>query len=395
MKVGYFIMHFPYQESFTNPALYKKYPVGGAEFAAYHLAFNMAKLGHEVHVFTNSIDAKDHTEDMGDVKVHRFATNFRILKGFFSINMFLKSWRHKVDIVHLHFSLPPTDLASLTYAKLIKKPFIVHYHGDWDSTYGPAVRRVGLKIWNNVIVKTVLNKADLIISPSEYYISQSRYLPKHVDKTITIPNGVNLEELEVSYTKKECRNNIGISESDKVILFLGVLIDYKSPDLLIKSLPLILKQTPDAKLVFVGDGPMRNELELRAKNHGLSDKVKFAGNTVGELKAQYYKAADVFVLPSALNTEVFPLVFLEAAAAGLPIVCSDVKTFSCFVENEYNGIMSIKGDINSLSEAIVRILSQPEIRQIMSDNTKNKVRSYSWYKIAQQTEDVYKQLLSA
>ncbi|MEJ2740512.1 MAG: glycosyltransferase [Dehalococcoidia bacterium] len=103
----------------------------------------------------------------------------------------------------------------------------------------------------------------------------------------------------------------------------------------------------------------------------------------------------VFVLPSALNTEVFPLVFLEAAAAGLPIVCSDVKTFSCFVENEYNGIMSMKGDINSLSEAIVRILSQPEIRQVMSDNTKNKVRSYSWYKIAQQTEDVYKQLLSA
>jgi glycosyltransferase involved in cell wall biosynthesis len=389
MRIGYFTTLFPYAESFQDSAFSRLYPIGGAEVAAYHEARSMVKLGHEVIVFTTSINSKSHIEEFEGIKIYRYGTNFKIEKAFFSFDLQFKSTKQHVDVVLLHFATPPGNLAGWYYAKVRKKPLVVIYHGDVDPSYGKLIRRVGLSLFDTFAVPRILSSAKVIISNSEHYTNKSRFLTKYRGKVVVIPRGLNLEEIEVPYTKNECRSRLSLSMDDRVILFVGNLINYKSPDLLIESLPLVIKKVPEAKLVLVGDGPMRQDMERLAQKLGIADRVKFTGILLGNLKALYYNAADVFALPSTGRTESFGIVLLEAAAAGLPIVVSSLDAFRAFIEDGYNGIITRAGDINSLAEAITLPLSQPALRRKMGGNALSKVKDYSWEKIAKMTESVY------
>jgi glycosyltransferase involved in cell wall biosynthesis len=389
MKIGYFLTIFPYPESFQDPESHRSYPVGGAEIAAYNLAHNMARLGHEVTVFATSVDSRSSVEESNGIKVCRYRKSFSIEKAFFSSEEYLKSVKHDVDIVHLHFTTPPGNLAGWYYAKVKKKPLVITYHGDAIPSYGRLIRRVALNFFDRFIDDRILSRAKFIISPSEYYINESRFLPRYRKKVITIPNGINPQELEVPYPREECRKELSLSVEDRVILFVGALISYKSPDLLIASLPLVIKKVPEAKLVLVGDGPMRQDLERLAAELNISDRIILTGPVVGNRKSLYYKASDIFALPSTLNTEVFPLVLLEASAASLPMVVSSLNTFRCLIEDKFNGVITRTGDIDSLAEAIITLLSQPALMKQMGDNACKKVQDYSWEKIARLTESVY------
>lgn len=365
------------------------YPVGGAEIAAYNLAENMASLGHEVTVFSTSVDSRSCVDDRGSMRVCRYRRNFRIEKALFSFEHFFKPLSEEVDVVHLHFTTPPGNLAGWHYARSKRKPLVVTYHGDAVPDYGRLIRRVGLGLTEWLVADRILARANLIICPSDHYISESRFLPRYKEKIVTIPNGINLHELDLPLTKEECRKALSLSTEDRVILYVGALISYKSPDLLIEAFPEIKEKVPQARLLFVGDGPMRLQLERLAATRNVSSEVRFAGSVVGADKARYYKAADVLVLPSTLNTEVFPLVLLEASAAGLPMVVSSLKTFRCLIEDGFNGAVTRTGDAQSLAGAIIALLSRADVRRQMGENARRKVEGYSWDKIARLTERVY------
>jgi glycosyltransferase involved in cell wall biosynthesis len=393
MKIGYFITLFPYAESFKDASHHNDYPIGGAENVAYHLARHMALLGHEVTVFTSSANEKSKIEDLAGIRVLRYGKSMRFDKAIFSFGLYSGMLKHNMDIVHLHFTTPPGDMAGLCYAKIKKKPLIVTYHGDGQGGYGSFIRRFGLGIYNSLIVDRILSQATTVISPSEPYIDQSRFLPKYKSKVVTIPNGIDLDELDVSYGREKSRAKLSLALSDKIILFVGALIAYKSPQLLIEALPTILSRVPDARLIFVGDGPMRKALETLAAKTGVSDKVKFAGVVVGQPKMLYYQAADVFALPSALNTEVFPIVLLEASASGVPMVVSKLPTFKCLIEEGFNGYMAAPGDITSLADKLSIVLSQPGLRETMGNNARLRVKNFSWQTIAKATEGIYETAL--
>jgi len=389
LRIGYFSTTFPYPESFTDPEHYRRYYVGGAENWTYHLAHQMAKLGHEIVVFTTSVDSKNHVEEEDGIKVHRYGTNLKIEEARFSLDIFCRSLQQDVDIVHLHYALPPTELASLFYTLMKRKPLVVTYQGDAVPDYGKLIRRVGLGLRDKFIVPIILSRARFITCASVEYIGISPILSKYREKIIAIPPGINADESMVPYTKKECRERLTLHKDDKIILFVGHLINYKSPDLLVKAMPMIIKKTPNARLVIVGDGPLRRELEHLADDLRVNHTIKFVGAVPYGATALYYGAADIFVLPSTTSGESFGIVLLEAAAAGLPIVVSSLDTFRAFIRDGYNGLVAKLGDIDSLAETINRLLSDPALRQEMGENARASVRDYSWEGIAKKTEEIY------
>ena len=389
MRIGYFVTLFPYPESFTNQELYRRHPVGGTGFWAYHLAHQMAKLGHDIVVFTTSVDSKNHFSEEDGIKVYRYGTNIKIEKARFSLDMFCKSLQHDVDIIHVHYAVPSAELAGLIYTVMKRKPLVVSYLGDAVPDYGRLIRRVGLGLLDKLVVPVILSRARFITCCSNEYIAVSSLLPKYREKVIAVPPGINPEEIRVPYTKEECREKLSLSEDDKIILFVGHLINYKSPDLLIKAMPTIIEKTPNARLVIVGDGPLRGELERITNDLHLTQTIKLAGAVSNAVKALYYNAADVFVLPSTTSGESFGIVLLEAAAAGLPIVVSSLDTFRAFIIDGYNGLVAKLGDIDSLAETINRLLSDPALRQEMGENARTGVRDYSWDTIAVMIEKIY------
>ena len=393
MKIGYFITRFPYKDRFNDIEFFERYKYGGAEIAAYYLANNMAQKGHEIKVFTTSVDSKNAIEKYGNIKIYRCGSNIKIGKGSFSFNLFRKTLKYDVDIVHTHFTTLSGDLAGLWYAKKKDVPFIITYHGDGQGNYGRFIRRVIVYSHNKYLLDKVLSCADAIISPSEYYIDESRFLGKYRDKIVVIPNGINIEDFNVPHSKKECREKLELPLNKNIILFVGNLIQYKGPVVLVRAMPIILQEIPDTTLVFVGSGGMRAELQELSKRLDIDKDVKFDGFVEESLKPVYYKAADVFCLPSIMSTEVFPIVLLEASASGIPMVVSDLDTFECIIDGGYNGIFTKRSDEKNLADAMIYLLKNEDARETMGKNAKENIKDYSWGRIAEETEKVYEGLL--
>ena len=391
MKIGYFIGHFPYKDLLANNARYtKRYHHDGGINVAYNLALGMAKRDHEINVFTTSIDFRDTVERHDNISVYRYGTNFRIASGNFSFNLLLKPVKHKVDIIHTHVGNPISDLAGYIYIKRNKKvPSIVTYHGDGSEGIGSFIRNIGVSVYNKHLIDKILYRADVIISPSEHYIDESRFLGEYRDKIVVIPNGIEIEDFDISLSKEQCKEKLGLPPDKNTILFVGNLIPYKGPDVLVKAMPMIVEEVPDVELMFVGGGRMRAGMEELSKKLGVEKYVKFAGFVEASLKPLYYKAADVFCLPSTMSTESFGIVNLEAMACSIPIVASAIGGVPDVIKDGENGLLVPPSDSGSLADAIIYLLENKDVRKNMGKNGRKKAENYSWKMIADETAKVY------
>lgn len=394
MKIGYFTSCFPYKNPLTGE-ITGSYIGGGVELGSYNLALNMAKRGHEVFVFTTSIDSRKSIEVYDKIKIYRYPSNFTVGQCPISLPLLYEPLFSNVDldIVHARMGNLPAPLTALLYAKKMKKKLVVSYHGDWVGGFGGIKRRIGVLFFNNFLCDGLLRAADSVIALSKNHVTESRFLKKYSKKLVYIPNGVNLEEFDILYSKEECRSTLGLPVDGKIILFVGSLISRKAPDVLLESMKEVLIKHPDAYLFFVGNGPLRNELENLAVNLHVQDNVKFAGYiSDSTTKAQYYKAADLFVLPS-LEGEAFPNVLLEASVCGLPLVVSGCECFKAIVKDGCNGLLTKTGDKNDLAEKIIFLLNNEKELSKMGYNAFDLVKNLSWEKIAQDTERFYTTLI--
>ena len=394
MKIGYFSTDFPYKNPITGEMI-RDYVYGGVENVTYNLAVQMAKRGHNIYVFTSSIDSKESVEEYENTTIYRYKKSFTIGSAPISIDILYKPLKLglDLDIIHAHAGNPPAPIAAYRYANKKKKPFVVTYHGDGQWIWGDFIKRMSVYFYQKYLLDKILARADVIISPSEYFIDESRVLGKYRDKIIVIPNGVNVDEFDFGHSKKECRERLALPLDDEIILFLGTLSPHKGPDVLLRAMPKIIKEVPDAKLVFVGSGGMREELERLSKKLGIEKNVKFVGFVEERMKPFYYKAADVFCLPSVMKHESFGIVNLEAMACGVPIVASKIGGVPDVVKDGKNGLLIPPRNSEALADAIIYLLENYDIRKKMGKNGRKKVEDYSWERIAEETGKVYLSLI--
>lgn len=387
MKIGYFSSKYPYSYSSPN------YICGGSVFATQSLVNEISKKGHDIKVFTTSKDSKNHFETKGNIEIYRYGTNLNLMSSNISIGLFREPIKHDVDIVHVSFDMPPGPYNGLRYAKKKDIPLIVTYHGDWDAGYGNLIRRLGVSLNNKLIVDDLLSYADVIISPSRLYAETSKYLKKYKNKIRVIPNGINLEEFQIDYTKEESREKLNLPLNKKILLFFGYLSPYKSPDILLKAFANVLKIVPNTILLFAGSGEMRSKLEELSIELGIKDNVIFAGFVQKDLRAFYYRSSDIFCLPSTMSTECYPLSILEAMASQVPVIASEIGGIPDIVKNGINGMLIKPNDHDALVNTIIKLLKNPLFSEELSNNAFEKIKHYSWENIAKETEKIYEELV--
>jgi len=393
MKIGYFTQTFPYKDLETGD-LTKPYIGGGVEMVAYHLARQMAGRGHDISVFTTSIGPETVIEEYPNITVIRYGRRFSIGHSPFSPELMYRpffSGGHP-DIVHAHMGNHPAPLIGYLYSGK-KTPFVVTYHGDYSGGFGGPGRRLGVYLQNAFLCKKVLSRADAIIALSEAQSGNSEHLRDFRGKIRHIPNGVAVEDFCTSYSKTECRRRLGLPETNRIILFVGGLTPVKAPDVLMKAMKYVIEEIPDAYLVFVGDGQMKGELVRLCRSSGVESHVRFAGFVTEEEKTHYYNAADIFVLPSVLKSESFGIVLLEASAASLPLVVSDLECFGAIVEEGSNGVRARCGDPADLADRILSLLKNEELREATGKNARKKVDEFAWERVAEMTENVYTEII--
>lgn len=167
------------------------------------------------------------------------------------------------------------------------------------------------------------------------------------------------------------------------IVSVGRLSKQKNQQLLLDAFRILLQSVPDARLYILGDGPLKEELYSTAESMGISENVSFKGN-VSNVEV-YYAKADVFALSSVY--EGLPLVVLEAMAAGLPIVSTDVGGVKDIVTN--NGILVPNLEPTAFANALLLLYKDAHKRQEMGKSSSLNVQKFDSNIIAKQYAELY------
>jgi len=212
-----------------------------------------------------------------------------------------------------------------------------------------------------------------------------------------VPNGVDLEKFSnhnFQFSKKEFKDRLGIKENEKVIITASRLVEKNGVGDLIDGFSLLLASGhwPSAKLLIVGDGPLKIDLKLKIEKLKLSSSVLLIGSVLPESVVDYLSISDVFVRPSL--SEGLGNVFLEAMAAGVPIIGTKVGGIPDFLRDGETGLFCEVQNPKSIAEKIELLLNDEVLRQKLILNSKKIVaEKYNWSEIAQAINRIFGRLI--
>jgi glycosyltransferase involved in cell wall biosynthesis len=180
----------------------------------------------------------------------------------------------------------------------------------------------------------------------------------HAQRIIKIANGISISKVDPSEILR-VRNELSVSGNDIFLLSVGRLRYQKGQDILLQALPQVLEKFPNVLLLIAGEGILRQELQAEAIRLNVSERVKFLG--VRDDVPVLMSLADLFLFPSRF--EGMPNALLEAMGYGLPVIATAVQGVDEIVRDSENGLIIPLDDPEKVSEAILRLLNDPEERQ--------------------------------
>jgi glycosyltransferase involved in cell wall biosynthesis len=364
---------------------------GGAGTVCYHNARELARLSHEVHVFTAAMGKAPVHELLDGFMVHRLPALFRI--GNMPVLPSLPFALRGFDIVHLHYPfILGAEMVRLATA-LSRTPLIVSFHND---LIGEGLRARIFKLYQNLSAHLVIKNAARLCVLSHDHFEYSRLRRSLVDsnmKIVELPNGVDLSLFHPLDTDNLVRSKYGIPETVKHVLFVAALDRAHHFKGLGDLLQAVQTLSADVWLLVVGDGDLRKEYERQAYELGISNRVIFTGAIQHEDLPLYFRSADVTVLPSS-QTESFGLVLIESLACGTPVIASSLPGVRTVVNHGSDGLLVAPNDPLVLAEAILTILKDELLRQAMGRRGRDKVEErYGWEQIGLRIEKIYGHVL--
>lgn len=350
--------------------------VGGVENVAQSLAEFLARR-HDVRVFTTRCGSNNapHRESKRGVQVRRFA-GFVVAHTPLSPGLALRllalgrRW-----IVHAHFGRAFVPEVVMLTSLLRRRPYVAHFHMDFtpSSRFGEKVDPY-YKSW---ALRPFLRRAAavVVLSTQQAKFLESRY-GVSADRISVIPNGVDPSFYGLSIGSEE---PIGVPRAVRV-LFVGRLQAQKNPARLIDAMTHV---SSNVELVIVGDGELRDEIASRIDRLGVTN-VRLVGPAFGAELLRWYRWADAFVLPS--DIEGMPLVLLEAMAAGLAIIATDVPGTRDVVGNA--GLLT---ELNpeSFGAAIERVASDRDLLRDLSARSAAVGSNFQWDASITELEHLY------
>ncbi|MGJ9459710.1 glycosyltransferase family 4 protein [Oceanobacillus sp. CF4.6] len=287
------------------------------------------------------------------------------------------------DIIHVAtpFNI---GLCGLHFAGKLNIPIVGSYHTDFDK----YLKYYDIQFLSKVLWKYMhwfhrpLKK---IFVPS---MDTQKQLQKQGFNNLAIwPRGVDHSIFHSNYDKHIIRNKYNIKEK-YILLFVGRISPEKDV-MLIPEINQMLeeKQKNDIHWLFVGDGPLKNELEKNAASN-----MTFTGFLAGKELAQIYASSDLFVFPSA--TETFGNVVLESLACGTPVIGVNAGGVRSIIEQNVTGILCEEKNTEEFVKAITTVLLDKEKREMMSSQGSKYALSQTWDSVFANLLEEYDELLS-
>lgn len=340
--------------------------------------------GHEVHVLSiRKLDipgVKTHTVHIGPVNTES------IIWTFLSYCYLLLSARYhlrklKPDIVNAHYVLTHGVIAAFT-----------NYHPLVITAWGSDVvwhRSKTMPWYLRFAIQYVLKRADLICAASKFLVGQVEAFAGPGKSVKRIPFGVDCQLFRPTdnkiFPKRVKEFRIG---------FVKTLSFIYGPDVLIKAMPKILQEIPEARLIMAGQNRMGDISQKLATELSLADKIEFMGFVENSRLPELIQSFDVFVNPSVCR-ESFGVSVLEASACAVPVVASRIGGLPDVCIDGQTGILFEPNSPEALAKAIIQLAKNPELRQNMGQaGRKLVIEKYNWQNNVEETLKLFEQQIN-
>lgn len=335
----------------------------------------LRRLGHDVWIITSKYGRERENEG----HVIRLGTGYAIPANG-SMGRVTVSWRfkqraqdllaeHGFDILHFHEPLVPFLSPTVLDQSTTVNIGTFHAFGGFSPSY-----------WvGRSFASRLANKLDgriAVSSAARHFIS--RYFPG--DYRI-IPNGVDLDRFA------EAEPYEGLRDGTVNILFVGRFEERKGLIHLLKAYHRLRKRHVDARLLVIGSGPKAREYRRFVGLRKIRD-VEWLGHVSDEEKARYFASADIFCSP-ATGQESFGIVLLEAMAAGVPIVASDIHGYKNVMQRGVQGLLVEPRNAMALAAALYKLAGDDELRHQMGEAGRIRAPEYSWDRVTERIVDYY------
>lgn len=288
--------------------------------------------------------------------------------------------RERFDVINTHFALPTGPVGD-ALARRYGIPNVLSLHGGdlYDpSKFTSPHRHWILRAW----VRKLLRRADAVVGQSANTVANAtNYFAPDVHPEL-IPLGIVRPRF-----RDVPRAEFGFSPEDRILVTVGRLVARKGVDRLIRVLGRM--KDPRAKLVVIGSGPLQDEWTELACAEGLADRVRFTGFVSEDVKLSLLAMADVYA--STSQHEGFGLVFLEAMAAGLPVVCYDHGGQTDFLEDGKTGRLLRLNEEDAAVAALDELVADAKRREGIGATNRARVESYFIDTCARRYEELFEQ----
>ncbi len=366
---------------------------GGAETYTYNLARQLVLRGHNVEVFCASNPRKPGNYDVEGVKLTCLPVTSWLYGTPIMARLPERLLKAESDVVHSGFPSPFNAFSSALASKINGVPSVLTWHNDLPPVTTTAKALVSTH--DRIVLPVYIRVYRRIISTSNRYAESSPILKKHVDKLTIIPNGVDCRRFHPNIDSSLTRQKLKL-HGESVILFVGALSkwhSYKGLDTLINAIASMKKTQRDIVLVVVGDGALRPAYEELTRKLNITDRVIFAGDVPDDELPSFYAASDMLILPSKDRSEGFGLTILEANACGKPAIGSNVGGIPDVIRNEFNGLLVPPNDPQALFSAIALLIENESLLDEMGKNSRTHAEQHDWSRVAEATEQVYREIL--
>ncbi len=371
--------------------------VGGVAAHSSELAAALAAKGHQLHFFTRRMPGQSAHEYIDGVHYHRccyqghrdFVEDVNNMCRAFVDKLFeVEDFVGKFDVVHAHDWLGANAMIWIKQGRGHKTVLTIH-STEYDRCGNVFYNGQSARIRDQERAGTYW--ADRVIAVSQATKKEIMWMYEVPDwKVSVIDNGVNWKRFDIEADPGRIKREYNIAPLDPTILFCGRLAWQKGPDILVEAVPVILRNYPNTKIIFVGDGEMRAGLQARAQHLGVMHAIRFLGYRNGNELVKLFKSCDLVCVPS--RSEPFGIVVLEAWSASKPVIVTENGGPNEFIRHENNGL-KIYPRPDSVYWGVNRMFSNFEQSRQMGRNGRAFLEErFSWEKIAKRTLETYYQI---
>ena len=366
------------------------YPTfGGSGVVATELGLELSKRGHEIHFITYNqpvrLELLSNNVHYHEVTVPEYPLfHYQPYELALSSKLVDMVKLHKIEILHVHYAIPHAYAAYMAKKMLQEEGIFVPIV---TTLHGTDITLVGSHPFYKPAVAFSINKSDAVTAVSQSLKDDTLRLFDIKNEISVVPNFIDLDKYSNDF--KDCQRAMMARDDERIITHISNLRPVKRVKDVITVFYNIQKEIP-AKLMLVGEGPERENIELQCQKLGISEKVIFFGKSNEIDKILCF--SDLFLLPS--ETESFGLAALEAMASSVAVISSNTGGIPEVNIHGVSGFLSNVGDVDDMTKNALYILKDKNQLETFKANARKEALKFDLHKIVPQYEAIYMDTLS-